>query len=222
MFHRSTLVSFLMSGSLAAASTVLFGLPNPVEAEDPANEASRLGAAQAASVNAPENAELRANESRLGDLVVNASLIEVESGQYSIRLDCSNPTDRRLAGDVHVELGRNDSFPMARVEPPPKIVWRKNVSIQVGPRRDVVQELKLPVQFSKEMARLAQLQRAAETDPNIVLPPTSFSAMAYPHIPDSPESSSSRLQAHDRRMATVLPIAMGRTPSEAPNGGFGY
>jgi len=222
MFQSRTIFSFLVSVSLTAAATVLLGVPSVVDAEDPGKEASRLGAAEAIVANAPKNAELMAGESRLGDLTVSAQVIEAEAGQYSIRLDCNNPTEQPLAGDIHVELGRNDSFPMARVEPPPKIVWRKDVSVKVGPGQSLVRELKLPTQFSKEMARLAQQRRAAETNPNVVVPPTSFSALAYPRVPDSPESSSPRLLAQDRRTANVLPMAAGRAPGVRADNDFGY
>lgn len=189
----SSLTSFIVSGLLAAAGTLFVGWPSVVDAEAPEAEAAEVGSATATAVNAPQNAELRANESKIGDLVVSATLTEAAPGRHVIHLECENPTAMLIAGNVHLEMGRNDGMPMGRVEPPPTIVWRRNEAVKVPAGETVVREIALPTQFSKEMNRLAKLHRAAEDNPNIIPPYVYYSAMAYPVVPNAAADSNNRV-----------------------------
>jgi hypothetical protein len=209
----SSLTSFVVSGLLAVAGTLFVGWPSVVDAEAPEAEAAQAGSAEAVAVNAPQNAQLRANESKIGELVVSADLAEPQPGRHVVRLECQNPTAMLIAGNVHLEMGRNDGIPMGRVEPPPSIVWQRNEAVKVPAGETVVREITLPTQFSKEMNRLAKLRSAAENNPNIVPPYVYYSAMAYPVVPNSVENPSNRLASRSRMNSLALAPAI---PVEAP------
>jgi hypothetical protein len=178
----SRVASVLGSSVLAAAVTLALGWPSRVNAVGEAEQAVQQQAALANEEAAPQNAQLAQNESKIGDLEVMATLATSEKtpGRQVILLECNNPTEGRITGQLQVALTRTSGSGGERVMPTPRIAWRQSISVEVEPGAKLVREVMLPKNVGAEVARIEKLQLAAEESETARYPNVYFGVVAQP------------------------------------------
>jgi hypothetical protein len=215
----SRVTSVLSSTVFAAAVTLALGWPSRVNAVGDAEQAAQQQAQLANQAAAPENTALAQNESKIGDLVVSATLetSETAPGRKVIRLECNNPTAGRIDGQVRVALTRSSGSGGERVMPAPRTAWRHNESIAVEPGVTLVREVMLPKNVGAEVARIEKLQKAADESETARAPNVYFGVVAEPlEMPATPAARSNVQQRLAVQNAKNRVIAPPSSPPPAP------
>jgi hypothetical protein len=185
----SRVASVLSSTVLAAAVTLALGWPSRVNAVGDEEQSAQQQANLASQEQAPQNAALAQSESKIGDLVVSATLetSQTTPGRKVIRLECSNPTSGRIDGQIQVALTRSSGSGGERVMPTPRTAWRHKESIAVEPGATLVREVMMPKNIGAEVARIEKLQKAAEASETARYPNVYFGVVAEPlEMPATP------------------------------------
>jgi hypothetical protein len=204
----SIVVSVVSSTVLAAAVTLALGWPSRVNAVGDEEQAAQQQAELAKQQAAPENAALAQNESKIGDLDVTATLAmsETNPGREVILLECNNPTEGRIAGQVKLALTRTSGSGGERVMPTPQIAWRGNIAVDVEPGGKLVREVMLPKNIGAEVMRIAKLQKAAEESENVRYPNVYFGVDAQPVEPPAPRNAVAQRLAKQMNKSNAVAL----------------
>lgn len=203
------MVSVVSSTVLAAAVTLALGWPSRVNAVGDEEQAAQQQAELAKQQAAPENAALAQNESKIGDLDVTATLgtSETNPGREVILLECNNPTDGRIAGQIKLALTRTSGSGGERVMPTPQIAWRGNIAVDVEPGGKLVREVMLPKNIGAEVMRIAKLQKAAEESENVRYPNVYFGVDAEPIEPPAARNAVAQRLAKQMNKSNAVALA---------------
>jgi len=203
--------SALPSTVLAAVVTLSLGWPSHVTAEGEEAQAAQQQTAVAKMAAAPENVALATNESKIGDLVVDATLVPSEGKSHlpMVRLACHNPTQGRISGRILVALTRTSGIPMERVMPTPQIAWRHPETVTVEPGADLVREIEMPKAIAGEVARIDRLRVLAENSENAKYPNVYYGVTADAIEPQQPKSRARNVMAMSRSKMRQVYMADG-------------
>jgi len=176
----SRVASILSSTVIAAAVTLALGWPSHVNAVGNEEQAAEEQAQVAKAEAAPANAQLAQNAAKIGDLDVSATLgkSEASPGRQAILVECNNPTDGRITGEIQVALTRTSGSGGERVMPTPKIAWRQKIKVDVEPGGKLVRELLLPKNIGSYVAQIDKLREAADQSETARAPNVYFGAVA--------------------------------------------
>lgn len=208
----SQVPSAVLASVLALSATVLLAWPSAVCAVGAEEKATEEQAELAEKQSAPQNSALAQNESKVGDLVVTATLIEGD-GKKSLRqvhLECQNPTDSAITGKVELALTRTRGSGMERVMPTPQVAWRRQESVTVQPGETLTRDIALPKNIAGEVARVEKAREAALAKGEMPMPRVFFgvAAMAFDSQTNRAaqirELTSNKLSGIDMPMAPRL------------------
>lgn len=216
--HSSNVTTSIVSALLVASVTLALGWPSQVNAVGEEEQAAAQQSAQAKAQAAPANTTLRKDESRIDELTVSATLVTSESDpqRRAIRLECQNPTEHPITGQLRVSLTRTEGSARERVMPQPRVVWSQPQTVAVEAGGSVTREIPLPKQFADQVGGTPRPGKTAKLDKRPSFPRVYFDVIAEPieHAPQRAKVSSlqpkaSFSKANRSKLASNYDILMG-------------